>query len=220
MGFEGEPATVPADAPLHLVLIRHGAWSPTGPDGTADPDAGLSPHGRAQARACGRWLRSVPLLRGSDFALRCSPARRAQQTAELLGLGPWRPDPRLAPRSWPDEVPDCSEPKPPGGESLADVRARVASWVTEPDEADAVVAVSHAEIVIWLRQVLEGTITAHPLATGPAGPIHTPDNCGVVVYSRISPGGAVADRFRWRAWVPEPWSAPPGWDEHRLLPVG
>jgi phosphohistidine phosphatase SixA len=211
MGFDDEPAKVPAEAPLHLVLIRHGAWSSETPAGGHDPDAGLTPHGRAQSRACGRWLRSVPLLRGSDFILRCSPARRAEQTAQLLGLGPWIADPHLAPRRWAHV----------GSEATAEaaLRVRAEAWVAEPDKADAVVAVSHAEIVVALRDVLEGSITAHPLATGPTGPIQTPAHCGVVVYSRVSPTGAVTDRFRWRAYVPEPWSAPPGWDEHRLLPL-
>src|SRR4051812_19943532 len=58
-----------AGARVRLVLSRPGAWTPPAPDGSGDPLGGLTAAGGAQARACGRWLRSVavPLFTAGGF---------------------------------------------------------------------------------------------------------------------------------------------------------
>jgi broad specificity phosphatase PhoE len=65
-------------------MLRHGqtAWSMSGQH-TGRTDIGLTPEGRAAARAL------TPHLRGHRFGLiACSPLRRAQDTAALAGLNP------------------------------------------------------------------------------------------------------------------------------------
>ena len=70
-------------APLRLYLIRHGetAWSLTGQH-TGRTDLALTPHGEAEARALEPVLRAIAF----DCVL-TSPARRAQDTCALAGLG-------------------------------------------------------------------------------------------------------------------------------------
>jgi broad specificity phosphatase PhoE len=70
-------------APLRLYLIRHGEtkWSLSGQH-TGRTDLALTPHGESQARALEPMLRAISF----DHIL-TSPARRAQRTCELAGLG-------------------------------------------------------------------------------------------------------------------------------------
>jgi probable phosphoglycerate mutase len=70
-------------APLRLHLIRHGEtdWSLSGQH-TGRTDLPLTGHGQEQARALG------PVLRPVQFRhVLTSPARRAQETCALSGLG-------------------------------------------------------------------------------------------------------------------------------------
>jgi len=230
------------EAPLRLILIRPGTWAPPEP---GEPLGGLTPAGRAQARACGRWLRSVavPLFTAGGFSVVSSPARQARQTAELLGLGPWTPSadlsrlpsrgPSFAAGAYPSSVVAADLPHL----TAVDLRERVAAWLDGPEVAGAsvaaVVAVCPLEVLLAVRDVLE------------PGATWTPDHCDVLAYSRLAPGGSrlpsdgsrpasdgsrpasdgsrpasegsrlptageVTDRYRWRARVPQPWSAPPG----------
>jgi hypothetical protein len=204
------------EAPLRLILIRPGTWAPPAP---GEPLGGLTPAGRAQARACGRWLRSVavPLFTAGGFSLLSSPARHARQTAELLGLGPWsvsadlsRPPargPSFAAGAYPSSAAAADLPRL----TPADLRERAAAWLAGPDVAGAsvaaVVAVCPLDVLLAVRGALE--------ADAPWVPGH----CDVLAYSRLTPGGEVIDDFRWRAWVPQPWSAPPGWNEKLWRPV-
>ena len=65
-----------------LLLLRHASAEPTRP-GFRDADRRLSPRGEAEADGVGHYLRSLAL--GVDQVL-CSPAVRAVQTLERLGL--------------------------------------------------------------------------------------------------------------------------------------
>ncbi|GAP65695.1 phosphohistidine phosphatase SixA [Mizugakiibacter sediminis] len=72
-----------------LILVRHAEAMQSAPDGS-DRERPLSLRGEAEAVAAGRWL----LDQGAHPAhVLCSPARRAQMTAErlLATLGPLRP---------------------------------------------------------------------------------------------------------------------------------
>ena len=205
------------EAPLRLLLIRPGTWAPPAP---GEPLGGLTPAGRAQARACGRWLRSVavPLFTGGGFSLLSSPARQARQTAELLGLGPSsvsadlsRPPargPSFAAGAYPSSAAAADLPRL----TPVDLRERASAWLAGPDVAGAsvaaVVAVCPLDVLLAVRAALESD---SPWVPGP---------CDVVAYSRLTPGGEVVDSSRWRAWVPQPWSAPPGWNEKLWRPVG
>jgi hypothetical protein len=208
----------PPGAPLRLVLVRPGAWAPPSPDGGGDPLGGLTAAGRAQSRACGRWLRSVavPLFTAGGFDVLSAPARPARQTAELLGLGPWTTSVELsqpaaaapfAPGAYPPS--SAGLPRP----SAADLRERVTGWLAGPEVAGAavaaVVAVCPLEVLVAVREVLEPT----------AGDLVVPGHCDVVAYSRIAPGGEIAPRYGWRAGIPQPWSAPPGWNDDLWQPV-
>jgi hypothetical protein len=212
-------AALPSGAPLRLLLIRPGTWAPPAP---GEPLGGLTPAGRAQARACGRWLRSVavPLFTAGGFDVVSSPARQARQTAELLGLGPWVTNADLSglPAG---EQPFAAGayPPPPAAAELprltrADLRQRVGAWLTGPSVAGAsvaaVLAVCPIEVLLAVRDVVEGRESDSLWLPGP---------CDVLAYSRLAPDGSLADRYRWRAWVPQPWSAPPGWNEDLWAPI-
>jgi probable phosphoglycerate mutase len=76
-------APMHADAPLRLVLIRHGEteWSRSGQH-TGRTDIGLTENGRDEARAL------APLLQGFRFDhVFVSPAARARATCNLAGCG-------------------------------------------------------------------------------------------------------------------------------------
>jgi hypothetical protein len=209
------------EAPLRLILIRPGTWAPPAP---GEPLGGLTPAGRAQARACGRWLRSVavPLFTAGGFELVSSPARPAQQTAELLGLGPWAASadlsrsltggPSLAAGAYPNSAAVADLPRL----TALDLRERAAAWLAGPEvagaSAAAVVAVCPLDVLLAVRAVLE-------FEGKPPDSPWLPGHCDVLAYSRLAPGGSVTDRFRWRAWIPQPWSAPPGWNEALWQPI-
>ena len=61
-----------------LLLLRHAEAMNAGPDGR-DAERPLSVHGQAQARAVGAWLAEQG---AQPDAVLCSPARRAQMTAD------------------------------------------------------------------------------------------------------------------------------------------
>ena len=64
-----------------LLLLRHAEAMAAGPDGR-DIERPLSVHGEAQARAAGAWLAQHA---AAPDAVLCSPARRAQMTADAVG---------------------------------------------------------------------------------------------------------------------------------------
>ena len=78
---------------MDLILWRHAEAE----DGVPDLERRLTAKGRKQAERVGQWLlQRLP----ARFALIASPAARAQQTAEALGL-PVKTDKTLAPGASP-----------------------------------------------------------------------------------------------------------------------
>ncbi|HEU4857826.1 MAG TPA: histidine phosphatase family protein [Rhodanobacteraceae bacterium] len=63
-----------------LLLLRHAEAMHAGPDGR-DVERPLSVHGEAEARAVGAWLAAEG---AEPEAVLCSPARRAQMTADAV----------------------------------------------------------------------------------------------------------------------------------------
>jgi hypothetical protein len=162
----------------------------------------------------------VPLFTAGGFEVVSSPARQAQQTAALLGLGPWTASadlsrlltggPSFAAGAYPPSSAAADLPRL----TSADLRERVAAWLAGPEVAGAsvaaVVAVCPLDVLLAVRDVLEEKVSDSPWRPG---------HCDVLAYSRLAPGGSVTDRYGWRAWVPQPWSAPPGWNEALWQPV-
>jgi 2,3-bisphosphoglycerate-dependent phosphoglycerate mutase len=145
-----------------------------------DMDVPLSPLGEVQARALGAFFEQ---LERPPAAVVCSPYRRAVDTAALAmdaaGLDvPVRLDERLREREFgildrltkvgierrhPDQAAARAflgklYHRPPGGESWADVAARVRSFLADVrlDHAgDEVVVVTHQAVIMLFRYVLE-----------------------------------------------------------------
>lgn len=144
-----------------------------------DPDVPLSPLGREQAAAVGRWLGGVP----APAAVWSSPFVRAQETARLAldvagrttgvrlderlrdrELGAFD---RLTGRGIARRYPDEAERRrylgklyyrPPGGESWADVALRLRSFLADLDRAPltgSVLLFAHDAVIVLLRYVLE-----------------------------------------------------------------
>lgn len=153
-----------------LTLICHGATAATR-SGAFSDDEPLEPKAITAATALSGHLRRA------DRVL-ASPALRARQTAQALGLdaltdtalrdwdvGAWRgraladlhaqaPQALAAWRGDPDAA-------PPGGESLNQLAARVAHWLGQLDRTGHVVAVTHAAVVrATLLAVLEAPTSA------------------------------------------------------------
>lgn len=134
------------------------------PDGlTAEQLDSLTPNGETQARAAGTRLpRGVRVLASSA-------ANRAQQTARGLGLDvEVAIDPALRPLegdlSWDARVAAWSrgdDPRPDGGESLADGAARVRALLTSLRarlrDGEHAVVVTHGDIAALVIGELRGT---------------------------------------------------------------
>ena len=67
---------------MDLILWRH-AEAEENKDGVPDKDRKLTVRGRKNAEKMALWLRSQPM---KDIRVLAGPTRRAQQTAEALGL--------------------------------------------------------------------------------------------------------------------------------------
>ena len=99
---------------MDLILWRHAEAE----DGAPDLERRLTPRGRDDASRVAAWLRErLP----ADFVVLASPARRAQETAQALGVA-CRTVAALAP-----------------GAGVQDI-LRAAAW---PDRNDAVIVVGH-----------------------------------------------------------------------------
>ena len=99
---------------MDLILWRHAEAE----DGAPDLERRLTPRGRKHAARVAEWLRErLP----SKFAVLASPARRAQETAQALGVA-FNTSAALAP-----------------GARVKDI-LRAAAW---PDRNDAVIIVGH-----------------------------------------------------------------------------
>ena len=173
--------------PLTLLLVRHGQseWNAAGLMQGQTPHVPLTAQGHAQAEAAAAELAglapgallSSDLLRAVQTAEHCAratglpvtttPALREQGYGELEG----RPSREL----W--DVVDWTDPHwaPEGGESLAALHARVASYLqrlrSDPP-ADVVALVTHGDTIRAIQAVVAGL--------GPdAMPAVTPQNGSV-----------------------------------------
>jgi probable phosphoglycerate mutase len=146
-----------------------------------DADVPLSPTGREQAEAVGRWFAGLPAERRPEVVV-VSPYLRARQTAELtVGVSsvPMMVDERLRDRELgildlltshgvrarlPDEARRRQRLgkfyyRPPGGESWADVALRLRSLLSDlcADHGDGrVLLVAHEALVLLTRYLVEG----------------------------------------------------------------
>ena len=161
-------AVAPADAPkpLRVYVVRHAqAWKNVPP--SARPHAmsddeldALTPAGLARATALGHELAGKGIA-----AVYTSPARRAQQTAQAiataLGLGPPIVDEALRTLDTGRDAEAGSgmartkswkagrDPRPAGGESLADGNARATAAlkaIAAQRPGEAIAVVTHGEI--------------------------------------------------------------------------
>ncbi len=149
-----------------VYLVRHGqtVWNRDGRY-QGQQDSPLTVKGIAQARAVGRLLAEVA---GADLTMVASPLGRAWQTAVIVAdcLGRDSADialePRLmevaygawegltaaevrarAPEAWAAREADKWNHPVPGGESYAQVAARLEDWLADLDGDGPVVAVGH-----------------------------------------------------------------------------
>jgi broad specificity phosphatase PhoE len=147
-----------------------------------DADVALSPLGRGQAAAFGRWLAELPPAR-QPSRVWSSSYLRARQTAEIAlaeaGLvSPLRVDERLRDRELgvldrltargvQNRYPDEAERRrylgkfyyrPPGGESWADAVLRLRSFLGDINDdlrGGVVLIVAHDAVVLLLRYICE-----------------------------------------------------------------
>lgn len=163
-----------------------------------DADIPLSPLGRAQAASLGRWLAALPPARRPEVVL-CSPYRRARQTWQVARAcagqaGVPLPAPRIEPRlrdrvmgrlelltsaaiaaRFPEQAARRRAEgelryRPPGGESLMDVAARLRTLLPDLDRwfpGRRVLLVAHDAVVLMLRHLIDGLSGPDLLAVGP-----------------------------------------------------
>jgi len=150
-------------APLRLFLVRHGEteWSLSGQH-TGRTDLALTHRGEDQARTLEPALRAIPF----DHVL-TSPARRAQRTCEVAGLGSTAEvEPDLAEWDYGDyegrTSHDIRQNRPgwcvfrdgcPGGESVAAITLRADRLITR-------VAVLHGNIALFSSGQFGCSLTA------------------------------------------------------------
>lgn len=168
-----------------------------------DADVPLSGTGRHQAAALGRWLAALPDKAFPDAAA-CSPYRRARQSLEIAfdqlraasrAVPEVTVDDRLRDRvtgelelltraaidaRFPAEAARRAtagewEYRPPGGESMMDVAARLRDFAADASERFAdrrLLVMAHDAVVLMFRHVLEGLSTVELERVVAAGPVH------------------------------------------------
>lgn len=149
-----------------LTLIRHGLteWNETGRF-QGQSDVPLSPAGRRQAERLAARVAGLPapdrvvaspLARAADTAAIAFPDADVQHDARLMEIHFGAFEGRTAEENaalaaWPTWAEDPYARGAPGGESYADVRARVTAWLEAlPDDAAHVVAVTHSGAIQML----------------------------------------------------------------------
>ena len=174
---DAAPGAAPRGEPaLRVFVVRHAqAWKNV-PRAQRPPDLGeaqldsLTDAGRARARAVGASLRGAGVAR-----VIASPARRARQTAQAiadeLGTGAIEVDPRFAPlrhgasaqaADWRWRTANWKagrDPRPEGGESLADALERASAALdalARETPGATVVVVTHGEIAAALLSQAAG----------------------------------------------------------------
>ncbi|SEK95827.1 histidine phosphatase family protein [Nonomuraea pusilla] len=167
--------------------------------GFGDDEVGLTPRGRSQAEALGRRLAALPEGESPELVW-SSPYLRAVQTWEVAGAA-WRGEPppvtvdarlrdvengllaRLNPAAVRERFPEeaarllAEGPyvyRPPGGESFADVVARLRAFLAElAVRADGrrVLLVAHDSVILGLRLAIAGTPDGEAAAAGAYAPV-------------------------------------------------
>lgn len=173
-----------------------------------DVDVPLSPLGRDQSHALGKWFAAMPADERPEAVL-VSPYVRALQTASLIrdaggaaGDVPLCTDERLREKEFgildglttagvANMLPDQAEfrrvlgkfyHRPPGGESWADVILRLRSvldTVTLHHAGERVLIVAHQVVVLCLRYIIETMDEEQILAIDREGDVA---NCSVTEY--------------------------------------
>ncbi|SCF22285.1 Broad specificity phosphatase PhoE [Micromonospora viridifaciens] len=205
-------------------------------DGTErDADVPLSPTGREQARATGRWLAGLPVGRRPDLAV-VSPYVRAVQTAELALAGtdvPVSRDERLRDRElgildgltehgvrrrYPGEAARRNRLgefyyRPPGGESWTDVALRLRALLGDlrrDHPGGRVLLFGHDALVFLLRYLVEGLTEAELTALTREQAIA---NCSVTGWSVDADGRLAPEMFNDVAHLRRPGARPTREDE-------
>lgn len=179
----------------------------------------LTTEGRNQAKTAGKWISENISKKFDKYYV--SPYARTRETAGLLGLtdAQWLMSQRLRERDWGDITSMPTQEsithyplnalvrqtdklywRPPGGESIADVRLRVRDLLgTLFRECDGqrVVVVTHGEFIIAARAELE-YITDEQWIASTLNPSHKIYNAQVIHYTRLNPNtGETIPYFGW-----------------------
>ncbi len=202
--------------------------SKQGDDSLYTPDFRQRPHhrlrltseGRDQAQTAGKWILNNI---GEEFdRYYVSSYIRTRETAALLGLprAEWRIDPRLRERDWGDigSMPkswfkstyernafmkqiDSLYWRPPGGESIADVRLRVRNLFDTLHRecgGQTVIIVTHVEFMWAARAELE-YMTDEQWVELEKDPSQKMGNTQILHYSRRNPiSGEAGKNIGWR----------------------
>jgi probable phosphoglycerate mutase len=204
---------------MRLVLVRHGAtaWSAAGRH-TGRTDLPLTDLGRAEARAAAPTLHEVVggTAALSEARVMSSPLRRASDTCRIM-TGVEHPElaDELVEFDYGDDEgrtrPEILADRPewliwrdgcPGGESVADVVARVDRFLARiAGDERTVVAVTHGHLLRFLavRALGLDVLVGHQLLAGTASVSLLDDETGVT-----------AVRLWNRTTLPAPGSAEPG----------
>lgn len=176
----------------------------------------LTREGQEQARISGQWI--VGKIGEKFDRYYVSPYVRTRETAALLNLpeAEWRVDQRLRERDWGDI---CSMPRsefktkypqsffmkeidalywrPPGGESIADVRLRVRNFFDTLHRECAgqrVVVVTHGELMWAARAEIE-YMTDEQWVRSDKDSSQKIHNAQVLEYSRTDPASGVTGKY-------------------------
>jgi alpha-ribazole phosphatase len=192
---------------MRLILVRHGEtiWN-TQRRLQGHTDIPLSETGRQQARATARRLANDPVA-----AIYASDLQRASETAAIIAASlnlPVRPDPRLREQSkgvwesltwdeivarYPAETAQWqtdSSFRPPGGEGLREVAARVAAAL-----ADIRAACPGQRVVIVGHGMALRTLICLALEIDPAQEWRFPMDNAAITELRYTPEGAALARL-------------------------
>jgi broad specificity phosphatase PhoE len=176
----------------------------------------LTNNGQKQAVVAGKWI--IDNIGQKYDRYYVSPYVRTRETAALLNLpdAEWRIDQRLRERDWGDigsmplaefkkafphsaltkEI-DALYWRPPGGESIADVRLRVRDFfdtLHRECEGQRVLVVTHGEFMWAARAELE-YLTDEQWVLSDKDPEQKIHNTQVIHYSRVHPESGATEKY-------------------------
>lgn len=186
-----------------------------------DADVELSDRGRSEAAGLARWFSALPPDGWPDEVI-MSPYRRAQQTFEVLerAVAPsgWSPKARvddrlrdremgilelMTPAAIADEYPTEAARRrrvgdyyyrPPGGESLVDVRSRVRAALADIEQSSPsrVLVIGHDATVLMARAIIDDLDETGLLDLAATDPVL---NASVSHWKRTSTHGWAAQTY-------------------------